>query len=189
MKYIFFFISLLLHLSFFTFISPTIDKKSMPVIVSWLDILSSSDLIGKKKENKINNHKIYNWFSMAKSENYFFKKNSVVLFRDYFSSICAPPLSLSMKKAIEEKDKKFSKKLNYPNYFLLFLKKPSFLEKENLNLKYKINTDKEGKILFFIPQVLNSDLMLLYANAHLRHNFLFLKKRNLFWTKIKIVIK
>jgi len=188
MKYIFFLISFLFHLSFFAFISPTIDKKSMPVIVSWLDILSSSDLVGKKKENRIN-HGIYNWFSMAKSEDYFFKKNSVVLFRDYFSSICTPPLSLSMKKAIEEKNKKFFKKLNYPDYFLISLEKPTFLKEETLNLKYKINTDKEGKILFFIPQILDDDLILLYANTHLRHNFLFLKKKNLFWTEIKIIVK
>lgn len=190
MKYIFFFISLFLHLSFFVFIFPTIDKKSTPVIVSWLDVLSSSDLVSKKKENRIINHKIYTWFSKVKSEDYFFKKNSIALFRSYFLSIYKFPLFLSIK-AVPEKNKKISKNLIHSKYFLLSLEKPTFLEKKEkiLNLKYRIDTDKEGRILFFVPQILDNDLMLLYTNVHLRHNFLFLKKRNLFWTKIKIVIK
>jgi len=189
MKYVFFFISLFLHLFFFVFVFPTIDKKSTPVIVSWLDILSSSDLVNKKKENG-SSHKICTWFSKVKSEDYFFKKNSIALFRSHFLSIYKFPLFLSIK-AIPEKNKKFSKNLIHSGYFLLSLEKPTFLGKKEkvLNLKYRINTDKEERILFFVPQILDDDLMLLYTNAHLRHNFLFLKKRNLFWTKIKIVIK
>ncbi len=187
MKYTFFFISLFLHLSFFVCVSPTIKKKSAPVIVSWLDVLSSSDLVSKKKEDKIN-HKIYNWFSKVKSEDYFFKRNSIDLFRNYFFSIYKSLLFLSIK-AMPEKNKKFSKDLTSPDYFLLFLEKPTFLEKGNLNLKYRISTDKEERILFFIPQILDEDLTLLYTNTHLRHNFLFLKKSNLFWTEIKVMIK
>lgn len=188
-----FFISVLLHLAFFTFISLTIEKKSTPVIISWLDILSSSDLVSRKKEDEDNykfcvNSTFTSWFSEIKNENYFFRKNSIVLFKDYFSSLNQLPLFLSIK-AMQEKNEKFPKSLAYPEYFLLSLEKPTFLKKETLNLKYRITTDKRERILFFIPQILDNDLVLLYTNAHLRHNFLFLKKRNLFWTEIKVVIK
>ncbi|OQX79711.1 MAG: hypothetical protein B6D56_06545 [Candidatus Omnitrophica bacterium 4484_70.1] len=175
-----FFVSLLLHLLFFFSIFPIIRKKNLPVVISWLDILASYDLY-KKGEN-INVDK--KWYV----KRYFFKEKCIKNALSFYLSDRLLPILLP-----EQEEKEIfisSKKVKYKDAFLFFLKKPSFVERKKISVDYCLKVDEENRIIFFSPTFLiKDDLLNSYVNDNLIHNFLFLKKENLFWTKIKVVVK
>ena len=148
------------------------------MVVSWLDILSPYDLC-KKKENV--NEKEY-------IEKYFFKeKDDKNFFSFHFSTQFLPILMPEQ----EEKETIVSfKRIKHSDAFLFFLKKPSFVEEKKISVDYRLGLDGEDRIIFFSPAFLiKDDLLNSYIDDNLIHNFLFLKKDNLFWTKIKVVVK
>ncbi|RKY38634.1 MAG: hypothetical protein DRP72_01455 [Candidatus Omnitrophota bacterium] len=173
------FISFIFHLSIIVFTQPILKKKSMPIIVSWLDLLSSQDLLPL----------------LSKTVN--IPEYLILPFREKISlpSLTRDKeiiLSYFWKKAIfREKVRKktpvafYSMPLQKQQLPVVQLLKPSIFP-----LFYGVGASPQGRVCLFIPLVLPVDSSLhFYLRDFLRENLIFLKKDNFPWTKVEVVIK
>ncbi|MCD6584021.1 MAG: hypothetical protein J7K71_04995 [Candidatus Omnitrophica bacterium] len=173
------FISFILHLSIIIFTQPILEKKTMPIMVSWLDLLSSQDLLPlPSKTVNLPEYLIPSFWERISLPS-FIRDKEIIL--SYFLR------KTIFREELEEKAPIAFYSISLQKNQLPILQ---LLKLSDFPFFYDVDASPQGRMCLFTPLVLPADSSLhFYLRDFLRENFIFLKKNNFPWTKIEVVVK
>jgi hypothetical protein len=171
--------SFLIHCIAIFFISLEISNNLDPVIFSWPQILSTSDLQMNTASIKLPSWEHFSYFKSLIKENSLSTIDKPML-KPAGNGVIAPQLVEAKQSLLQDKA---------VNFLYLWDRPIVSNTGDEQNISYKTYISRYGKVVFSFPEKLTLDS---YSNIssqqYLRESAIFLKD-NFFWTKLETVVR